>query len=83
MKGLSLLVFAVVLLGCQNGEEPVDQNQGENDTVQKAPEPKTIKEQNEANNDKLDEIMDVKTPQINTKNDSLYQEIMSAQPKNR
>lgn len=36
---------------------------------------------NKNNQNQFDEIMSVKTPKIKTKNDSLYQEIMSAKPK--
>ena len=83
MKGWSLLLLIFVMLGCENGEDSSDQDQNKKDTIKETPEPKTIKEQNEANDNKLNEIMDVETPKIKTKNDSLYQEIMSAQPKSR
>lgn len=36
---------------------------------------------NKNNQNQFDEIMSIKTPKIKTKNDSLYQEIMSAKPK--
>ena len=80
MYKLIAIIFLLpfLLLSCQQEDGEKKPETPKNDSVQEAPGgPKTAVEQNDENSKKLDEIMSIETPNINTKNDSLYQEIMS------